>query len=67
MPDGGTITITTENIEIDEVTARALSLAPGQYVRLCVRDEGTGRATQRRMSAFYPKRTGRFEEIAKLD
>jgi PAS domain S-box-containing protein len=42
MPDGGTVTIATDNMEIDEVTATALSLVPGQYVRLCVSDDGVG-------------------------
>ncbi len=42
MPDGGTIMITTDNAEIDEVNARRLSLEPGQYVCLCVKDDGVG-------------------------
>lgn len=62
MPEGGTVTITTDNVDIQEVTARALSLAPGQYVRLGVRDEGTGmsKATMERATEpfFTTKPTG---------
>ena len=42
MPEGGTVTIATDNSEVSFATARALSLEPGQYVRLCVKDDGVG-------------------------
>jgi PAS domain S-box-containing protein len=43
MPEGGTLTIAAEAIEVDAVTAQAyLDAQVGQYVRLTVADTGTG-------------------------
>ena len=43
MPDGGLLTIDTENIEIDEVYTETYSgLSPGRYVRVRVSDTGSG-------------------------
>jgi two-component system cell cycle sensor histidine kinase/response regulator CckA len=43
MPNGGKITITTENVTLDEKQALTLTGAkPGNYVRLGVSDTGTG-------------------------
>lgn len=42
MPDGGRITIETDNRWLDARMARACSLPPGQYVTISVRDTGTG-------------------------
>jgi len=42
MPEGGTITIETANKWMDDRTARARDLTPGQYISLCVSDTGTG-------------------------
>ena len=42
MPDGGRITIETANRWLDDRTARARELSPGQYVSLSVTDTGTG-------------------------
>jgi PAS domain S-box-containing protein len=47
MPDGGKLIIETSNVELDESAVRSRSDAePGQYVRLSVRDTGTGMAPQ---------------------
>ncbi|MCP4705196.1 MAG: PAS domain S-box protein, partial [candidate division Zixibacteria bacterium] len=40
MPDGGTISITAQNCEI--VQSNQLPLKDGQYVRIIIKDEGTG-------------------------
>ena len=43
MPDGGTLRIEAENIEIDEHYARMnVEARPGRYVRLLVQDSGSG-------------------------
>ncbi len=42
MPDGGRITIETGNKWLDETAARERTLAPGQYVTVCVSDTGAG-------------------------
>jgi signal transduction histidine kinase len=55
MPDGGTLTVDTENIEADTAYVSTYpNLSPGRYVRLRVSDTGLGmdRATAAR--AFEP-------------
>jgi PAS domain S-box-containing protein len=43
MPDGGTVTISAENTELTEATvSKALPLPPGRYVKVSIRDEGSG-------------------------
>jgi PAS domain S-box-containing protein len=43
MPEGGTVTIRAENTEFAEVSvSKALPLLPGRYVKVSVRDEGSG-------------------------
>ncbi len=43
MPEGGTITIETTNVEVDEATAvEHFNMAPGRYVRVMVSDTGSG-------------------------
>jgi PAS domain S-box-containing protein len=54
MPDGGKITIETCNRWLDERAARTRDLAPGQYVSLCVSDNGTGMAPDVVEKAFDP-------------
>jgi signal transduction histidine kinase/CheY-like chemotaxis protein len=55
MPEGGTLTLDTENVDADDayVAARA-GLAPGRYVRLRVSDTGTGMAPEVTARAFEP-------------
>jgi CheY-like chemotaxis protein len=54
MPDGGKLTIETGNRWFDERSARTRDLSPGQYVSLCVSDNGTGMAKDVIAKAFDP-------------
>jgi PAS domain S-box-containing protein len=42
MPEGGSLSIRTENVSIDKDEAKRLSVKPGQYVQISVKDTGTG-------------------------
>lgn len=43
MPDGGIITLTSRNVELDSASMDpSLGLTPGKYVRLAVKDNGFG-------------------------
>ena len=55
MPDGGTLTIATENVRLDhaDATSRA-DAATGQFVRLSVSDTGTGMPPHVVARAFDP-------------
>jgi signal transduction histidine kinase/CheY-like chemotaxis protein len=55
MPKGGTVTITTANVEIDEAHARAHhEVRPGPYVMLEVTDSGAGIDEEARIRIFEP-------------
>jgi signal transduction histidine kinase/ActR/RegA family two-component response regulator len=55
MPQGGTLTLDTENVAADDAYAAARpGLAPGRYVRLRVSDTGTGMAPDVAARAFEP-------------
>jgi signal transduction histidine kinase len=55
MPDGGTLTLDTENIAVDEAYASTRNgLSPGQYVRLRVSDTGVGMQSDVAARAFEP-------------
>jgi two-component system, cell cycle sensor histidine kinase and response regulator CckA len=51
MPEGGKLTIETENIDIDEAYASHAEVKPGSYVMIAVTDDGVGmdKATQARI------------------
>jgi signal transduction histidine kinase/CheY-like chemotaxis protein len=55
MPEGGTLTIDTENVSADVAyAAMRPGLAPGRYVRLRVSDTGVGMAPEVVARAFEP-------------
>jgi signal transduction histidine kinase/CheY-like chemotaxis protein len=55
MPQGGTLTLDTENVDVDAAYAQARpGLAPGRYVRLRVSDTGVGMTPEVAAKAFEP-------------
>jgi CheY-like chemotaxis protein len=54
MADGGKLLVETANISFDERTARERDIPQGQYVSLCVSDNGTGMAPDVVAHGFDP-------------
>ena len=54
MPDGGKLLVETANNSFNERTALKRDLPPGQYVSLCVSDNGTGMTPDVAAHAFDP-------------
>jgi PAS domain S-box-containing protein len=54
MPEGGRILIETANRSVDERSARTMGFDPGQYISLCVSDNGVGMTPEVAARAFDP-------------
>ena len=54
MPDGGTLTIRTDNVTLDEDYARRHLITPGDYVMVSVSDTGVGMTDEVKQHIFEP-------------
>lgn len=54
MPDGGQLTVTTRNVELDAHDALAVDLAPGAYISVMIRDTGEGMSPEVLDHIFEP-------------
>jgi two-component system cell cycle sensor histidine kinase/response regulator CckA len=63
MPDGGTVTIETTDVELENSSVHEERIAQGQYVMLSVSDTGTGMTKETQKHLFEPffttKETGK--------
>ncbi len=54
MPDGGRVTISTLNVDLDDSSLANEAATPGSYVMLAVTDTGTGMAEETHRRLFEP-------------
>jgi PAS domain S-box-containing protein len=54
MPDGGQLTLISENLSLDEPLIQEIGLQPGEYVALGVRDTGVGIPPEKLGYVFDP-------------
>ncbi|MGD8833821.1 MAG: PAS domain S-box protein [Desulfobacteraceae bacterium] len=54
MPEGGQITIKTDNVVLDPAYARAYNIKPGQYIKTSVADNGIGIDKSTQNKIFEP-------------
>jgi two-component system cell cycle sensor histidine kinase/response regulator CckA len=54
MPGGGELTLSTENVLLDELFAKPHDIRPGRYVKICITDTGVGMDEATRQRVFEP-------------
>ncbi|MFO7891823.1 MAG: response regulator [bacterium] len=56
MPNGGKLTISTDNISLSEFSCKAanLSLEPGEYIQMTITDTGSGMSEEVKRKIFKP-------------
>jgi two-component system cell cycle sensor histidine kinase/response regulator CckA len=54
MPEGGTVSVETANVVLDEFLSRDFAVTPGPYVMICFSDTGHGMNAETRARAFEP-------------
>jgi signal transduction histidine kinase len=54
MPDGGSLDVSTSSQSLADADAAALELSPGEYVRLTIRDTGSGMTSEVLGRLFEP-------------
>lgn len=54
MPEGGRLTLATQNLQVDSALADRLQIAPGPHVLLSVGDTGTGMTKEVKSRLFEP-------------
>jgi PAS domain S-box-containing protein len=54
MPDGGTLTVATENVRMNAQSARERDMADGEYIVISVADSGSGMPAEVIARAFDP-------------
>lgn len=62
MADGGTLTISTSNLDVDYQKAEMLGIEPGHHVRVSVKDTGIGMSEEVRRQIFDPFFTTKEKE-----
>jgi len=54
MPDGGNITISAQNVIVDNNNRKDFPVSKGQYIKICIQDEGIGIAHKHLNNIFNP-------------
>ncbi|HVK81413.1 MAG TPA: PAS domain S-box protein [Verrucomicrobiae bacterium] len=54
MPNGGVLTLSVDELELDETMSRNSDVRPGRYISVCVTDDGEGMTKETLERAFEP-------------